>query len=157
MQRFFHILYLKDGSHVRLWHPYSCVYIRAQRQYKKFVHHWNNFPCITPLPRVSYTVHIQSWTIENKTGKYTPNKLFPSSSRVTHKEWDLRDDCTKSILSVSLYSWIPATIKVFLSRQISEYFRPIYNFCSQLIQAGVTGQNIMLAIMYSTCSKCLFP
>ena len=27
------IFYFKDGSHVRLWHPYSCVYIRAQRQY----------------------------------------------------------------------------------------------------------------------------
>ena len=27
------IFYVKDGSHARLWHPYSCVYIRAQRQY----------------------------------------------------------------------------------------------------------------------------
>ena len=46
------IFYVKDGSHVRLWHP-SCVYINAQRdstlQYKRYVHLWNNFPCIITL------------------------------------------------------------------------------------------------------------
>ena len=45
------IFYVKDGSHVRLWHP-SCVYITAQRQYlqyKRCVHLWNNFPCIITL------------------------------------------------------------------------------------------------------------
>ena len=26
------IIYVKDGSHARLWHP-SCIYITAQRQY----------------------------------------------------------------------------------------------------------------------------
>ena len=42
------ILYVKDGSYLRLWHP-SCVYITAQRQYKRCVHLWNNFPCIITL------------------------------------------------------------------------------------------------------------
>ena len=45
------IFYVKDGSHVRLWHP-SCVYITAQRQYTAVqgcLHLWNNFPCIITL------------------------------------------------------------------------------------------------------------
>ena len=32
--------------------------------------------------------------------------------RVTHKEWEFRDDCTKSILSVS---WFPASSNLFRS------------------------------------------
>ena len=34
--------------------------------------------------------------------------------RVTHKGWDLRDDCTDYILCVSLHSWFPATTNLFL-------------------------------------------
>jgi len=34
--------------------------------------------------------------------------------RVTHKGWDFRDDCTKFILFVCLYSWFPATMILFL-------------------------------------------
>ena len=30
-----------------------------------------------------------------------------------HKGWDLRDNCTEFILSVSLYSWCPATVNLF--------------------------------------------
>ena len=52
MTRIFHwFFYVKDGSYVRLRHP-SCVYIKAQRstlQYKRCVHLWNNFPCISTL------------------------------------------------------------------------------------------------------------
>ncbi len=50
-KKFFFIFYLKDGSDVRLRHPY-CVYMTAQRQYTKVqrcVHLWNNFPCIITL------------------------------------------------------------------------------------------------------------
>ena len=54
------IFYVKDGSHVRLWHP-SCVYITAQRQYtavQKIVH----FPCITSLGKdESFLNYIRGW------------------------------------------------------------------------------------------------
>ena len=36
------IFYLKDGSHVRLWHPYFCVLLEPKEstlQYKKIVKH----------------------------------------------------------------------------------------------------------------------
>ena len=36
-------------------------------------------------------------------------------NRVTNKGWDFRDDCTEFILS--LYSWFPATVNLFLSLQ----------------------------------------
>ena len=57
MTRIFHLFfYVKDGSHVRLWHP-SCVYITAQREYtavqKMCTYFWNNFPCITSLRKIS--------------------------------------------------------------------------------------------------------
>ena len=54
------IFYVKNGSHIRLWHGCNIrlVFTLSPRdstpQYKRCVHLWNNFPCIiTIVPAVS--------------------------------------------------------------------------------------------------------
>ena len=39
--------------------------------------------------------------------------------RVTHTEWDFRDDCTEFMWFVSLYLWFSATVNLFLSKPIN--------------------------------------
>ena len=36
--------------------------------------------------------------------------------RVTHTEWNFRDDCTEFMWFVSLYLWFSATVNLFLSK-----------------------------------------
>ena len=49
------IFYVKDGSHVRLWHGCDIRFVftlpprDSTLQYKRCVHLWNNFPCIITL------------------------------------------------------------------------------------------------------------
>ena len=53
------IFYVKDGSHVRLWHDCDIrlVFTLPPRdstlQYKRCAHLWNNFPCIITLDRTN--------------------------------------------------------------------------------------------------------
>ena len=54
MTRIFHrFFYMKDGSHLRLWHGCDIRLVFTPRdstlQYKRWVHLWNNFPCIITL------------------------------------------------------------------------------------------------------------
>ena len=71
MTRIFHwLFYVNDGSHVRLWHP-SCVYITAQRQYKRCVHFWNNFPCHAPYTFRVYFAYIMLWNFTCKIDNFS--------------------------------------------------------------------------------------
>ena len=68
--------YVKDGSHAKQWHP-SCVYNTAQRhyyvQYKRCVHLWNNFPCIS---YVNYQNFLNSMLLFSSDTKRTLMHLF---------------------------------------------------------------------------------
>ena len=55
------------------------------------------------------------------------------SYRVTHKEWDLRDDCTEFILSVSSYSqlaWEPSAAQV--TKSYSAVYPHLNDFTGKL-------------------------
>jgi len=78
------IIYVKDGSHVRLRHP-SCVSITAQWQYtavQKCVHLRNNFPCIKSL------IECRNPKLRFKSSYFGLGRIYNSMHHCVTKSWN---------------------------------------------------------------------
>ena len=120
------ILYVKDGSHVRLRHP-SCVYITAQRQYTAVQ---NNFPFIITFVLTSH-----------KNGDIIPNTHILNNSdpvRVQSPVTRTNRNCN----GVNIYLSIYFIIQLQMNHEIKAKTvnRIVYLYWNK--GAGVLNENV---------------